>query len=107
MIDVLVSDLEEFQVSEVARAIQLYRQDPKSRYFPTAGALRGIVLGLRRERADLDGRPGKVIPLCRPIRWHDRPKSLWGAGWLETEVPDGELIKDEPDGAHRQPRKAA
>ena len=102
----LTDDLEEFPVSEVETAIRLYRQDAKNKYFPTSGALRGIILAARRERADMDSRPKRVVPLCRPSRWHDWPKSRWDASWLETEVPDGELIQDEPGSVYRQPRRA-
>lgn len=101
----LVEDLEEYPIVDIENAARSYRRDPKSRFFPKPGELRGLIAQARRERADLESRPRKIIPLGRPSRWHDRPKSQWKAGWLETEVPIGELIRDEPGSRLREPNR--
>jgi hypothetical protein len=105
-----VEDLEEFPVPEIEAAIRQYRQDPKSRFFPTSGALRGLIAQARRERAAHDRLPRKIVLPGRPMRWFDLPKSWWhkwNPDWKESEVPEGQLIRDVPGGPWRQPERHA
>jgi hypothetical protein len=106
----MVQDLEEFPVAEIEAAIRQYRRDPKSRFFPTSGALRGLIAQARRERAERDRLPRKIKPLGRPLMWWTLPRSWWSKwshDWKESEVPAGELIRDVPGGPFRQPQRHA
>ena len=104
----MVEDLEEFPVSEIQAAIRQYRQDPNSRFFPTSGALRGVIAQARRERAAQDRRAPRIKLVSRPIGWWNLPRSWWSKwnpDWKESEVPAGELIRDVPGGPFRQPER--
>ena len=104
LISDMVQDLIEFPVPEIDMAITLYRRDPANKYFPTPAALRAIVLLGRKERAALDRMGQKVTPVNRPLMWWHRPKSRWNVGWLEADVPRGELVRDTEDGPLRAAR---
>jgi len=94
LIATLVSDLEEFDLAEIDMAIKLYRRDPANEFFPKPAALRAIVLNGRKERAALDRVGPKITPVNRPLMWWHRPKSRWNIGWIEADVPAGELVRD-------------
>lgn len=83
-----VQDLEEFPVPEIEVAIQTYRRDPKSKFFPTPGVLRGIILEGRKERAELDNLGPAIRNFdSRPIMWWMQPRNLWRDHWLEDDIP--------------------
>lgn len=93
LISTMVSDLEEFPVPEVDRAITLYRRQPaapgKQKYFPDVSVLRNIIIVGQRERAALErdqkGKP-KVEQESRPLMWWCHPKERWKPHWREDDI---------------------
>lgn len=57
-----LSDLEPYTVLEIQTAIATYRRDPDNRFFPTPGALIGIMDRHRRERS---AQRGSRLPTFR------------------------------------------
>lgn len=105
----MVDDLVEFAVSDVETAIRLYRQDPKSKYFPSPGVLRKLAGDERRERNKATKsrklRTEWVEGTSRPIRWWGLPRTLWKQEWRETEVPMGEMVRDAKTDIWRAPER--
>lgn len=92
LISDMVEDLAEFAVHEVDVAIKAYRRDAKNRFFPTSGALRGIILEARKDRHESEKVSAKPLPKdCRPIMWWALPPYLWKAHWRETDIPIDEI----------------
>lgn len=88
MVADFVQDLEDFPIPEIDQALQAYRRDPASKFFPTPGAIRAIILDGRKERAALERRGpslGKVE--SRPLMWWTQSKRFWKPHWREEDIP--------------------
>lgn len=88
----MVTDLAEFDISDIAAAIEAYRREPqqkgKGKFFPDSGTLRGLAGAERRDRlakarAAQDTRQGER----RPIMWWLQQKALWQTHWREGDIP--------------------
>jgi hypothetical protein len=85
----MLEDLGEFTASQVNNAIRSYRQDPKSKYFPTSGQLRELASGARREeRLACDTKPVRLeFGDSRPLKWWCQSQKMWQRHWREDEIP--------------------
>ena len=104
----MVVDLSEFTLGEVEAAIVAYRQQApspgKAKYFPDSGTLRQLASAERKHRREVQAAPVRALFPGRPLMWWMRSKRLWHPTWLENDVPEGELIRDELAGPLRAPR---
>lgn len=101
-------DLGGCTVAEIEIAIRDYRLKPKipgkMKPFPGTDDLLEIVQANRKHRRELDRKPVKLqFGDSRPILWWMQAKQLWKPHWSESQVPAGELIRDETGGALREP----
>lgn len=102
-----IEDLSQYPVCEVEAAFAAYRRNPENRFFPTPGMIRGIIDAARADIARMSRISDKPLPADpRPTMWWAQPRQLWKAAWRESEVPAGEVIRDESGGALREPDRA-
>jgi hypothetical protein len=94
LIGIMVEDLISYPLPEIDQALKIYRRDPDAKYFPRSGQIIEIILAGRRERAQSDKIGPRIVPVSRPLMWWHRPKSRWNVGWIEADVPAGELVRD-------------
>lgn len=85
-----LSDLCNYKPEAIRDAISEYRQDPKSKYFPTVGQLVSILKAKQAEAAkwaryDNDIRP--EFGDSRPHFWWAQDRRLWKPHWRESEIP--------------------
>lgn len=99
-------DLAICRLDEIEIAIREYRLNPKEKFYPKSSQLREIVFANRKHRKELERLGPKVTVLPRPIRWWDKPRSLWGAEWREEDIPPGELVRDADSGQLREPNRS-
>jgi hypothetical protein len=110
MIADYVLDLAEFAICDVEDACKAYRKDPASEFFPKPGQLFKLASVARRDRnaaekfAETRGRIPEEKDQ-RPILWWMQSTKCWPRHWRESEVPSGQLIRDEPDAAWRDPER--
>lgn len=84
----MVEDLAEFPVCEVEAAIKAYRRDVANKFFPTSGALRGIIQEARKDRDHAAKVSSKPLPTdSRPHFWWAMPEQLWKPHWREEDIP--------------------
>lgn len=111
LISDMVVDLAEFTVGEVEAAILAYRQQApspgKAKYFPDSGALRQLASAERKHRREVQAAPVRALFPGRPLMWWMRSKNLWHPSWIENDVPEGELVRDERGSPLREPRRVA
>lgn len=99
-------DLADFTTTEIQSAFTNYRQDPKSKKFPTPGQIRELCFKERSERR-ASSRPAAIV-MSRPSRWWDIPKDRWHmytGNWHEAEVPAGMKVRDSVDHPWREPNR--
>jgi hypothetical protein len=108
----LVEDLREFAVTDIEWAINTYRKEPpapgKAKYFPDSGTLRKLASKAQHARIEASTPARQLVPEFgnRPRLWWMQPKQHWQPHWRESEVPVGEMVRDEIGGKHRQPVRA-
>lgn len=101
-----VEDLIEFPLAEIEIAILEYRRGAENEFFPKPGKLRKIIIGNRSHRAQLERLgDGAGKRDTRPCRWWGINRRLWKPHWRESDVPEGEMVRDQATGKWRQPER--
>lgn len=99
-----LEDLAKYRTPELEAFAGTWRRDVARTKFPKIG---DIVFAIERTRADAaDRAKGQRAPdrfAGRPMLWWMQAKQLWQPGWLESDVPEGEIICDVINGPMRYP----
>jgi len=105
-----VSDLRDFDISDIRAAVETYRRNPASKKFPTPGQLRELAAEAqneRRARATASASPPQAMAQPaqgdRPNLWWMKPREHWDRNWSERDVPMGEKVKH--NGKWREPER--
>jgi hypothetical protein len=112
-----LEDLAGAPVAEVDIVCRNWRRNAAHKHFPRCGELLKALRDNQRDLApDRITRPefgaritesnGRETWESRPCMWWMRPKQLWRPDWKESEVPMGQMIRDDIGGPLRQPRQA-
>ena len=97
-----LDDLSGASVMDVETACRDWRRDPKNTKFPRAANLTEIITKNIADRRE-NNRP-KAKFQSRPIGWWGQPRKLWKPEWKESEVPNGQMVRDEVTDQLRAPR---
>lgn len=99
-------DLSDCLIAEIEVAIREYRRDPANKFFPKSADLRGIIGANRKHRKDLErlGNPIKDFD-SRPHFWWGQRRQWWQPHWRESDIPRGELVRDQVTGKLREPQR--
>lgn len=111
MIQDMVRDLADLAIIDVERAIETYRKTPfpmgKFKPFPDSGLLRKLAGDERKHREEVQGAP-PVKPEfgeSRPHFWWGQRRQWWQPHWRESDIPRGELVRDQVTGKLREPQR--
>lgn len=100
-------DLADCTLPEIEVAVREYRRNEANVFFPKSAQLRAIVSSNRKHRAEVERLGPPVAHLgSRPHCWWMQARQLWQHGWLESEVPPGQKVRDQ-GGVLREPERAA
>lgn len=100
-----LQSLEKYRVAELEHICREWREDVSRKSFPKVAELMQLLDRRRREITDAAAARERPKTLSRPLMWWHRPKSRWTFGWLESDVPAGQLIRDEEGGPLREPER--
>lgn len=100
-----LEDLSKYRVAELEQICKDWRTDISRKSFPKVAELIQLLDRRRREITDAAAARERPKTLSRPLMWWHRPKSRWTFGWLESDVPAGQLIRDEEGGPLREPER--
>lgn len=102
----IVNDLAEFSLIEIESGIIGYRNNPRSKGFPSPGMLKELCQRARTARQEAS-RPSlkATVHAARPICWWMKSRRLWRPEWREDEVPSGEKVRDPVTDRLRDPER--
>lgn len=99
-------DMGHCTIAEIEVAVREYRRSAENQFFPKVGQLLEIIMSNRKHRAEVGPSGPRLVPEFgkpRPTAWWMQAKQLWQADWKESEVPNGNKIRDVIGGPLRDP----